>query len=894
MSYGFQANTININSLLNSRVTVSAFALALEDLNTRIDAKGDSSTYQAAIDSLITDLATELQVRETNDGLTLDAAKLYADQKVSALVNSAPEMYDTLMEIATKLQEDDTALASLLASITTNLQAAKDYADAQDVTNLQAAKTYADAQDAINLQAAKDYTDAETTRATGVEGDLDSAINTEITTRQSEDVRILSEAKTYTNEQIVIASGDLSADISAEETRAMLAESDLASDIAALEASVGGITAGDALTLTNGVFDVNVDDVTVGVSETVIGGGGGTGEYLALAFTSATDPAVGTITSNYDNVIPVWHAVDGIFPDEGYSGSFYSNHIPTVGDPTDVVMHFVSPKTLEAVKIQGCQPSRSPKNFKFQASNNGVDYIDLVVQSNVTNWTQFEIKEYTFSNTTAYSYYRLLVTEVVNAGAAGLQISEMWFKESIGGTPSVTGNQLFVKDSAITEAKLATGSVTTTKIKNANVTNEKLAAGIDATKIADGSVTNAEFQHLSNVTSDIQTQFNNEVTARSSADATLTGDIASEAATRLANDATLQTNIDALNTLKADKTEVTNAINLAQGQLDALSANKADKTYVDTQDTQIRADFATADSTLQSNIDAEAATRLANDATTLADAKTYADQKINDLVNGAPAALDTLNEIAVQLANDESAVNSLITTVGTNLQTAKDYADAQVAAEAAIRLAADGTLQGNIDAEVVLRDAAIDVEKTRAMGVEADIRAEFAAADLQVRSDLITADNSIRSDFAAVDDDIRAEFAAADGSVRADFAAADTSTRSDFAAADSVIMSVVETKASQEDVDMLSLGKANRPSDNTVALDYNEEMFVELPYFNLANFYMEFTSGANTGETHMASTGSYLQDFTDLSVKVVANGINVRRNLADSYGTMNVIVKHIV
>ena len=44
-----------------------------------------------------------------------------------------------------------------------------------------------------------------------------------------------------------------------------------------------------------------------------------------------------------------------------------------------------------------------------------------------------------------------------------------------------------------------------TNIENANV---KASAAIDATKIADGSVTSAEFQYLNTVTSNVQTQIN--------------------------------------------------------------------------------------------------------------------------------------------------------------------------------------------------------------------------------------------------------------------------------------------------------------------------------------------------------------------------------------------------
>ena len=45
-------------------------------------------------------------------------------------------------------------------------------------------------------------------------------------------------------------------------------------------------------------------------------------------------------------------------------------------------------------------------------------------------------------------------------------------------------------------------------IDNGVVTDAKIASGIDAAKIADGSVSNAEYQYLGGVTSDIQTQLN--------------------------------------------------------------------------------------------------------------------------------------------------------------------------------------------------------------------------------------------------------------------------------------------------------------------------------------------------------------------------------------------------
>lgn len=58
-------------------------------------------------------------------------------------------------------------------------------------------------------------------------------------------------------------------------------------------------------------------------------------------------------------------------------------------------------------------------------------------------------------------------------------------------------------------------------IDNSAVTNAKVASGIDAVKIADGSVTNAEFQFIGGLTSDAQTQLNAKeatITATTSAD----------------------------------------------------------------------------------------------------------------------------------------------------------------------------------------------------------------------------------------------------------------------------------------------------------------------------------------------------------------------------------------
>lgn len=93
-----------------------------------------------------------------------------------------------------------------------------------------------------------------------------------------------------------------------------------------------------------------------------------------------------------------------------------------------------------------------------------------------------------------------------------------------------------------------------------------------------------------------------------------------------------------------------------------------------------KANLVSAINELKSAINSIDLTALINDAGTGLINKTWSISKIqseitsactaaiNALVNGAPTALDTLGELATQLATDESALNSLITAVGNRVR----------------------------------------------------------------------------------------------------------------------------------------------------------------------------------------------------------------------------------
>ena len=80
--------------------------------------------------------------------------------------------------------------------------------------------------------------------------------------------------------------------------------------------------------------------------------------------------------------------------------------------------------------------------------------------------------------------------------------------------------------------------------------------------------------------------------------------------------------------------------------------------------------------------------QAAADASTLASAKTYADSKITALVGSAPTTLDTLQELAAQMASDQTGAAALVVTVGTKQD--------KIIAGTNITIAADGkTISAN-------------------------------------------------------------------------------------------------------------------------------------------------------------------------------------------------------
>ena len=92
---------------------------------------------------------------------------------------------------------------------------------------------------------------------------------------------------------------------------------------------------------------------------------------------------------------------------------------------------------------------------------------------------------------------------------------------TVVGDNTISSNKL--ADNAVTTGKILDGTIVAGDLANLAVTDAKLATGIDAVKLADGSVTNTELQYINTVSSNVQTQLTAKGDAFLASDQTWTG-----------------------------------------------------------------------------------------------------------------------------------------------------------------------------------------------------------------------------------------------------------------------------------------------------------------------------------------------------------------------------------
>lgn len=123
------------------------------------------------------------------------------------------------------------------------------------------------------------------------------------------------------------------------------------------------------------------------------------------------------------------------------------------------------------------------------------------------------------------------------------------------------------------------------------------------------------------------------------------------------------------------------------------------------------------------------------------DAQAYTDSKVAALIDGAPALLDTLNELAAAIGDDENFASNILTAVG-NEATARANADT---AEAQARTAADESIQAALNQEIANRvsaDAAEQSAREAADAAESAARIAELPRHAKVRKTLTSTDIS--------------------------------------------------------------------------------------------------------------------------------------------------------
>jgi hypothetical protein len=251
-----------------------------------------------------------------------------------------------------------------------------------------------------------------------------------------------------------------------------------------------------------------------------------------------------------------------------------------------------------------------------------------------------------------------------------------------------------------------TGSVSFDGSQNVSIT-----ATIDGSFATDAEVATAKGEAISDAASDATTKAN---AAKSGAEATAAAALAS-------------------------------AVSDLEDYADQAEADA--KAYTDTRETAITAAY-------QSYAD-----------TAEADAKSYADQKVADLVDSAPALLDTLNELAAAIGDDANFAANLATSVGEKVAKAGDtmtgalvlHADPVNNLEAATKAYVDAA---EADANAYADQAEVDAKAytdTRETAITTAYQsyADTAEADAKTYADGLA--STINGTIAALDTDDVAE-----------------------------------------------------------------------------------------------------------------------------------------
>lgn len=147
---------------------------------------------------------------------------------------------------------------------------------------------------------------------------------------------------------------------------------------------------------------------------------GATGSGGLSAIVNLANPSTGIVTESSENGI----ANGGASAVFGYQ---FGTGWLTSGVPNGIITYqFPSAKILVGYAIVSWSadnfPGRSPTTWTFEGSNNGSTWTTLDTRTAYTGWVQWKASAFSFTNTTAYLYYRINISTCINGtGFMGMQ-----------------------------------------------------------------------------------------------------------------------------------------------------------------------------------------------------------------------------------------------------------------------------------------------------------------------------------------------------------------------------------------------------------------------------------------------------------------------------------------
>ena len=148
---------------------------------------------------------------------------------------------------------------------------------------------------------------------------------------------------------------------------------------------------------------------------------------LVPTLTSNTAP-FGTVSASSVYSVAPTTAFNGLT--SGYNG--WLNN--AVALPQWLQYQFPQPKIATAYSIAPWDadnfPTRCPNAWQFQGSNDGTTWDTLDTQSGINTWVLSTTKIFTFTNTTAYTYYRLYITANGGNAYTGLRLLSILGEEA--------------------------------------------------------------------------------------------------------------------------------------------------------------------------------------------------------------------------------------------------------------------------------------------------------------------------------------------------------------------------------------------------------------------------------------------------------------------------------